>query len=62
MAHSFRGRNYGYNRYARYQFMNELEKGRRGTNTNSGTPWGAVMLLIFLLIPVFGCFISSMVK
>jgi hypothetical protein len=63
MAHNFRGRNYGYNRYARYQFINELEKGRRGNNINSNNtenfPWAEAILLAFLLFMVFSCFISS---
>jgi len=63
MAHSFRGRNYGYNRYARYQFFNELEKGRRGSNTNSDYekpfPWPEAILLFILLFMVFGCLIGS---
>jgi hypothetical protein len=62
MAHNFRGRNYGYNRYARYQFLNEFEKGRRGSNTNSETPWGEIILLGILLTPVFFCILTSISK
>jgi len=63
MAHSFRGRNYGYNRYARYQFFNELEKGRRDRNTNSNNvedfPWPEAILLAIILISLFIIFITS---
>jgi len=56
------GRRYGYNRYPRKVFFGAICPDNKKSTNSKDFPVPEFLLLIFLLIPVFMCMISSMFK